>query len=51
MKQHKKHRRRKRKVAWERIKSYVLKQTYFGVDENVIALKYFDLRTSVVWWF
>jgi hypothetical protein len=46
----KKHGRRKRKIARERTKSYVLKQMYFSVnDENAIALKYFDLRTSAVW--
>jgi hypothetical protein len=41
----------KRKIAWERIKSYVLKQTYFSVDKNAIALKYFDLSTSAAWRF
>jgi hypothetical protein len=31
------------------MKIYVLKQMYFSVkDENTIALKYFDSRTSVV---
>jgi hypothetical protein len=45
-----KHGRRKRKTARERIKSYVLKQMYFSVnDGNAIALKYFDLRTCAVW--
>jgi hypothetical protein len=47
-----KHGRRKRKIEREKIKSYVLKQMYFSViDENAIALKYFDLRTSSVWRF
>jgi hypothetical protein len=44
-----KHRRRRKKTARERIKSYVLKQMYFSVnDENATALKYFDLRISAV---
>jgi hypothetical protein len=46
------HRRRKRKMTWERIKGSVLKQMYFSVnDENARALKYFGLRTSAVWRF
>jgi hypothetical protein len=40
-----------RKIAQERIKSYGLKQMYFSADENAIALKYFDFRTSAVWRF
>jgi hypothetical protein len=32
--------------------TYVLKQMSFSVnDENAIALKYFDFRTSPVWQF
>jgi hypothetical protein len=47
-----KHGRRKRKIARERIKNYVLIKMYFRVnDENTVALKYFDLRTSAVWRF
>jgi hypothetical protein len=42
-----KHRHRKRKIAQKRIKSYVLNQMYFSVnDENAIALKYSDIRTD-----
>jgi hypothetical protein len=38
------------KRARERITSYILKQTYFSMnDGNAIALKYFDLRTCAVW--
>jgi hypothetical protein len=38
-----------RGIMWERIKSYVLKQMNFSVnDKHEIALKYFDLRTSAV---
>jgi hypothetical protein len=40
-----------KKKAQERIKSYVLKQMYFSLDKNAIALKYYDLRTSAVWQF
>jgi hypothetical protein len=48
-----KHERRKRKTARERIKSYVLKQMYFSVNDKnaTIALNYFDLRTSALWRF
>jgi hypothetical protein len=46
------HGHHKRKIVQERIMSYVLKQMYISVnDENAIALKYFDLRTSAVWRF
>jgi hypothetical protein len=44
-----KHRCCKRKTAREKIKCFDLKQMYFSMnDENAIALKYFDLRTSAV---
>jgi hypothetical protein len=47
-----KHGHRKRKTAREMIKSYVLKQMYFNVnDENSTAWKYFDFRTSAAWLF
>jgi hypothetical protein len=46
------HGRRKRKMAPERRKSFVLKQMYFSVNsDNAIALKHFDLRYSAVWRF
>jgi hypothetical protein len=39
----------KRKIGQGRIKSYVVKQMYFSMnDENAIALKYFDLRSRAV---
>jgi hypothetical protein len=39
-------------MARKRIKSDVLKQMYFSVnDENATALKYFDLRTGAAWLF
>jgi hypothetical protein len=44
-----KHGCRRRGIARERTKSFVLKQMYFSVnDGNSIALKYFDFRTSGV---
>jgi hypothetical protein len=45
-----KYERRKRKIARERIKSYVHKQTYFIVNDKnaIIALKSFELRTSAL---
>jgi hypothetical protein len=47
-----KHGHRKRKVAWEKIKSYILKQKYLSVkDENSTASKHFDLRNGALWRF
>jgi hypothetical protein len=47
-----KHGCHKRDKAWEQIKSYVLKQMYFSVNnDNAIALKYSDLRASAMWQF
>jgi hypothetical protein len=44
-----KHKRYKKKVAQVKIKSGVLKQMCFNVnDENPIALEYFNLRTNAV---
>jgi hypothetical protein len=44
-----KHRRCKKKVVQEKIKSHVLKQMYFNVnDESAIILEYFNLRTISV---
>jgi hypothetical protein len=38
-----------KKVAQENIKSDVLKQRYFNVnEENAIILEYFNLRTNAV---
>jgi co-chaperonin GroES (HSP10) len=44
--------RRKRKTAQENIVMFSDKCTYLSMnDENAIALKYFELRTSAVWHF
>jgi hypothetical protein len=44
-----KHGRRKWKIAPEGRKSFVLKETYFSVnDDNARALKYINLRSSAV---
>jgi hypothetical protein len=44
-----KHGRRKWKIGRERIKSFILKQMYFSVNnDNGVALKYIDLRSSAV---
>jgi hypothetical protein len=46
------HGRRKRKIERERIKTYILKQTYLSVnDGNATAFKRFDLQTSASWRF
>jgi hypothetical protein len=44
-----KHGLHKRKITRERRKSPVLKQMYFSVNnDNTVALKYIDLRSSAV---